>query len=59
MSDNDCSIKELWCLQRAKTDPTNRGNGSPKPNAGRDSRGHSVRGDFRKGLSSRQCTRGQ
>ncbi len=25
MSDNDCSIMELWCLQRAQTDPTNRG----------------------------------
>jgi hypothetical protein len=25
MSDNDCSIMELWCLERAKTDPRNRG----------------------------------
>jgi hypothetical protein len=25
MSDNNCSIMELWCLERAKTDPQNRG----------------------------------
>ena len=25
MSDNDCSTMELWCLERAKTDPKNRG----------------------------------
>ncbi len=25
MSDNDCTIMELWCLERAKTDPKNRG----------------------------------
>jgi hypothetical protein len=25
MSDNDCSIMELWCLERAKTDAKNRG----------------------------------
>ncbi len=24
MSDNDCSIMELWCLERANTDPKNR-----------------------------------
>jgi len=24
MSDNDCGIMELWCLERAKTDPKNR-----------------------------------
>jgi hypothetical protein len=25
MSDNDCSIMESWCLERARTDPKNRG----------------------------------
>jgi len=25
MSENGCSIMELWCLQRARTDPKNRG----------------------------------
>jgi hypothetical protein len=25
MSDNDCSIMELWCLERARTDTSNRG----------------------------------
>ena len=25
MSENGCSIMELWCLQRARTDPKNKG----------------------------------
>ncbi len=59
MSDNDCSIMELWCLERAKTDTKKRGKWLAQAEAGMNSRAPGVRGNVKKGLSSSQCTQGQ
>jgi hypothetical protein len=61
MSDSNCTIMELHCLERARFEPQNKigENGLHRRSGGTNSHALKTLGDFKRSLFNSRCMRGQ